>query len=240
MTGVAVNQLLEYPASESIERVLWIDPRGIGLYAIDINAPGALPVFRAFNDVSRSIEDGVCRLVANDPWAGLGGDEAVLSAGHRARRDRSWAMIKPLVLDQPGIFQDKVRAAAIARAMADGGNKMTFYRLLRRYWQRGMTPNALLPDYDRCGGRGKDKAVSTSKRGRPAVTDLSGVNIDPEMRALFRSVVTGRFAVNEALDLRDVYHEMIGRHFSDSVIDERTGRQTLVPRADIPTFRQFG
>ncbi len=34
--------------------------------------------------------------------------------------------------------------------------KATVYKLLRRYWQRGQTPNALIPDYKNSGAPGKD------------------------------------------------------------------------------------
>jgi hypothetical protein len=32
-------------------------------------------------------------------------------------------------------------------------------RLLRRYWQRGQTINALVPDYENSGGKGQKRAI---------------------------------------------------------------------------------
>ncbi|KJS36237.1 MAG: transposase [Rhodospirillaceae bacterium BRH_c57] len=240
MNGLTVNRLLEYPDSERIERVLWIDPHRAGFYVIDINDPGAFPEFRADVELSPRLESGDCRFATEDPWAGLAGDEDTILPPHRARRDKAWALIKPLVFDQPAIFHPASRGPAVARVMADNGsNKVTLYRLLRRYWQRGLTPNALLPDYDRCGGRGKDKTATGKLRGRPPTFGTPGSNVTPEMRALFRSVVTGCFGGKSALTLQGAYEEMIGQHFSDSAIDERTGRQILVPWPDAPSLRQF-
>ena len=139
MKDIAVNQVLEYPADGLVERVLWIDPANRGFYAIDINAPRALPVFRTMEDMERLREAEVWRHAANDPWLRPVFEDAI-PASHRARRDQGWHMIKPLVQDQPGIFAENKRGRAIAKAMADtGATNQTLYRLLRRYWQRGLT-----------------------------------------------------------------------------------------------------
>ncbi|KAI94319.1 hypothetical protein T281_11605 [Rhodomicrobium udaipurense JA643] len=68
MNDIEVNQLLEYPADGLVERVLWIDPANRGLYAIDIHAARALPVFRIMEDMERLREAGVWRHAASDPW----------------------------------------------------------------------------------------------------------------------------------------------------------------------------
>ncbi|WP_308388904.1 DDE-type integrase/transposase/recombinase [Acidithiobacillus sp. AMEEHan] len=210
-----------------------------GLYSIDIQASTAMPLFREAEEIERMRETGEWRLTDPDPWLAFVADEAIPEI-YRLKRDRAWTMIRPLILDQPAIFQPRLRSRAVQAVMAEtGATKQTIYRLLRRYWQRGMTPNALLPDYDRCGGRGKERASSGKKRGRPADRDDLGVNVTPEMRQLFRSVVTKKFAKNAQMDLRVAYDELIASAFSDQAINEQTGRQELVPRKDAPTFRQF-
>lgn len=47
-----------------------------------------------------------------------------------------------------------------------GVTKQTVYRLLRRYWQRGMCKNALLPDYVNSGARGKTPKAEQSQAGQ--------------------------------------------------------------------------
>ena len=62
-----------------------------------------------------------------------------------------------------------------------GISKPTIYDCLRKYWRGGQTKNALAPDFDRRGGRGKTKSSGESKRGRPArrtLTITSDVGID--------------------------------------------------------------
>ncbi|HYD30291.1 MAG TPA: Mu transposase C-terminal domain-containing protein [Azospirillaceae bacterium] len=238
MTEILVNQLLGF-GDERTERVLWVDPLGRGFYVIDVRSPHALPAFRTTQELSGLLDTKAVGVVENDPWLAPLTDAHVPDA-HKEKRDTAWAIIAPMVLDQPAVFQPDARGRAIQRAIAETGlTKQTLYRMLRRYWQRGMTPNTQLPDFNKCGGRGKERAVLEKKRGRKPSSKEVGINVDPEMRNLFRAVVTRKFATNRKLDLRDAYEEVISSHFSDRVIDEHTGRQVLVPRLPVPTLRQF-
>ena len=146
MRDLSVNQLLEYPDEGKIERILWVDPAMSGLYAIDIHAPTAMPVFREAEEMERMRETGEWRVTEADPWLAFLADEGIPET-YRSKRDRAWAMIRALIFDQPAIFQSVSRSRTVQAAMAEtGATKQTIYRLLRRYWQRGMTPNTLLPD----------------------------------------------------------------------------------------------
>ncbi|MEI8397169.1 MAG: hypothetical protein WCF85_20790 [Rhodospirillaceae bacterium] len=155
-------------------------------------------------------------------------------------RDESWNLIRPLVFDQPAIFETRARGRAVRRLIDEGKTtKQTLYRLLRRYWQRGMTPNALLPDYSNCGAPGQERKVTEEGRRATSTTDIWTPVVDADTRSIFRAVVTRRFTANYKLDLTGSYEEMIRSYYSDQAIDERTGRQVLVPRKIIPTLRQF-
>ncbi|MGR2930051.1 Mu transposase C-terminal domain-containing protein [Acidithiobacillus ferriphilus] len=239
MKDLSVNLLLEFPEEHRVERVLWIDPGMRGLYAIDIRDANALPEFYQAEEIEKMRDAGEWRVVENDPWLLALADENI-SEIYRDKRDSAWETIRPLIFDQPAIFDAIARSEAIKRGMEESGvTKQTIYRFLRRYWQRGMTPNALLPDYARCGGLGKDKSVSEKKRGRIPDRDDLGVNVTSEMRQLFRAVATKKFITNSQLDFRGAYDELIADNFCERVINEHTGQQELVPQKDIPSLRQF-
>lgn len=196
MSAPGVNELLEPAAGGGPERVLWIDPSNRGLYSISIEAAGALPVFRTMEEVEAML------VVASDPWLRPLPSNAI-PPSHQARRDQNWALIQPLVCDRPAIFLAKSRGRAIADLIARrGSNKHTLYRLLRRYWQRGQTLNALLPDYAGCGGRGKDRGP----RGDDAI---------PELQSMIRAVISRSYAKNQKMTLRDAYGKLLGTYFSD-------------------------
>ncbi|QCN97445.1 transposase (plasmid) [Azospirillum argentinense] len=239
MTRLFVNTLLSFTAEGRTERVLWLDPLGRGCFMIDVDAAAAMPVFRRSEEIDRMRADVLLAEVIDDPWlAPL--NEATIPEKHRARRDAAWSLIGPLVVEVPAIFHPEERGRLVQRIVEEmDSNRFTLYRLLRRYWQRGLSPNALLPDYDRCGGRGKAKAVSGKKRGRASGTGIVGVNVDTEMRGLFRDTVTRYFAVNRRLDMAGCYDMLIYDHFADLEIDEDTGRQRAIVRPEHPTARQF-
>lgn len=239
MTVLRINALLSFVAESRTERVLWLDPLGRGGFLIDIADDTAMPVFRSSEEIDRLRSDALLADVTDDPWlAPLA--EPTIPEGHRARRDAAWTLIRPLLAEQPDIFYSDRRALLARRVIAEtGSNRFTLYRLLRRFWQRGMSPNALLPDYDRCGGRGKTKAASEKKRGRVSATGIVGVNVDADMRRLFRDTVTRHFAVNRRLDMAGCYDALVNDHFTDLRLDEDTGRQKAIVRTDLPTLRQF-
>lgn len=239
MTTLRINALVGFVAESRTERVLWIDPLGRGAFLIDLGDEAAMPVFRPSEEIDRLRSDALLVDVTDDPWlAPLA--EATIPEGHRARRDAAWALIRPLLAEQPAIFHSDRRAQLVRQLIAEtGSNRFTLYRQLRRFWQRGMSPNALLPDYDRCGGRGKAKAASERKRGRVSATGIAGINVDAAMRRLFRDTVTRHFAANRRLDMAGCYTELISDHFTDLRLDEDLGRQRAIVRANPPTLRQF-
>ena len=131
-----------------------------------MDAPKALPTLRPIEAVERLLDEGVAMQI-DDPWLRPVLEET-LPRKWRDRRDASGQLIEPLIRAQPDTFSEEQRAAVTSEIAAQrASNRFTIYRLLRRYWQRGMTPNALLPDYANSGGPGKSKAASGRKRGVP-------------------------------------------------------------------------
>ncbi|CAO3402370.1 Mu transposase C-terminal domain-containing protein [Azospirillum palustre] len=239
MISLRVGQLVTFTTESRKERVLWIDRTGDGYYMIDVEDAAASPVFRKKADLDQLFINGLLKEGGDDPWLAPVREDEIPTV-HQARRDKAWEMIRPLLAEQPALFLPEKRGQIIIRVVIEtGASRHSLYRLLRQYWQRGMTPNALLPDYDRCGGRGKVKAVSDRKRGRPTNSGIDGLNIDVDMRTLFKAVVTRHFAVNRRLDVSGCHAELLHDHFTDDAIDERTGQQIPILRNPHPSLRQF-
>lgn len=239
MIRPVVNQLLQLGDDGPVERVLWIHPEGGGYYVIVVNDESAFPTFRPAQEIAELFRQGALHSPKEDPWLAPLSD-ASAPAKQREKRDALWAMIRPLVLDEPAIFNSVPRGRAVLRLVQRKvATKQTIYRLLRRYWQRGMIPNALLPDFHRCGSPGKERSVGAAKRGRPPKGGVQGINIDKETRGLFRVAITRYFAENRKIDLRGVYEAVIANHYSNLVFNDTTGRTELVPQENIPQLWQF-
>ncbi|MBF4280367.1 transcriptional antiterminator, partial [Vibrio anguillarum] len=70
-------------------------------------------------------------------------------------------------------------------------------RQLRRYWKRGMAPDALAPDYEKCGGAGTPRRNVKNKLGRKRKNaDGEGIIINDEVADLFRLAIDGFYLKN--------------------------------------------
>lgn len=241
------NDLIEYcePFAHTI-RLLWVHPTQAVGFVIDIHAPDAIPKLVQLQNLERDLQSGCATLQIADPYLAIVA-EASLTDPRKVRRDSAWSIVAGLICDEPQIYSPRVRAQKIAECVAAGmATRPTIYLYLRRYWQRGQTPNALLPDFPNSGGKGKVRTVKIgAKRGRPRkLGELSGINVDENIRKVFRVAVARYYATQKKFTLRGTYDEMIRVFFSERQIDPVTGRVIHVASAEVsesgvPSFGQF-
>jgi hypothetical protein len=245
------NMLIEWrDATEAhIERVLWIDSSGTDVATIDIISPQALPIFRKYAEIEAAIALGEIQVLEVDPYAGLLRSEDDIPDNHRQRRDAAWEVIAPLIEDTTGqIFYSHGRGALLnAHEKKTGWTKKTIYKFLRRYWQGGQTKNALLPLYDKCGGKGKERQSSTGlKRGRPSkltkVTSLpTGINVDAAVREKFSRGIRLFYETTQQRTLQDAYQKTLEKFFHKGYdrLPDGTFVPFLPPAEELPSFGQF-
>lgn len=257
-----INLLIEWTHSNSrpwVERVLWIAPEGDCLYTIDINDRKAWPIYRRSDDLEIALSNKTVRLLENDPYAYLIKPEDEIDPEQRARRDKHWALIEPLVSAVPITFQRYGKNSPTHQLGKSCKRKATVYEQLRHYWQRGQTKNALLPAYERCGWRAPDKdssgrhcvrktkkgLVSKTKLGKTTRTQIDdksvGVNVDDEVLRCFR-IGTGLFYENrQAVTKKIAYQRTLELFFRSGKTTTRDGQvKALVrPVHQIPTYGQF-
>ncbi|SKC69796.1 DDE-type integrase/transposase/recombinase [Paraburkholderia hospita] len=120
--------------------------------------------------------------------------------------NRGWELItKLLTFDIPGLdsknlpepllhgdqfeelLERGLRAKRILRFIkAYKCSEATVRRTLRRFWQRGMTPEAAADDYFNCGGNGKPKNFKRKPGRKARGRALSGAILDTEIRRLLQ------------------------------------------------------
>jgi hypothetical protein len=241
------NDLLHYthPSPRTV-RILWIAPGQTHAYVFDVAARSAEVEMIQLSAVQADIRAGHASVLPADPYLMVVSQE-LLPAKHLQLRARAWEIIEGLVAQEPAIYEARLRGQMIAQATAQHEvSHPTIYRYLRRYWQRGQTPNALLPDYNNSGGRGKVRLSSVGvKRGRPRKNGADagpGLNADEEIRRTFR-VATARYAAANAKFSRlGAYQQMLGDFFVERRIDHDSGRILGGPASlmkEVPTFGQF-
>lgn len=147
-------------------------------------------------------------------------------------RDRAYKTISPLLDMYPELFDKQLRNKHIKLLL----NTITESRLyvtrqLRRYWQRGMTPDALAPDYINCGAPGETRRSVKHKLGRKrTVTPGEGMIITEEIAGLFRLAIEGFYLLKDDIDLPKARIKAIGYIKS---------KYPKIHKTDLPTDMQF-
>ena len=187
------NELVNLVETGTRMRVLWVSPSADALVAIDVDAKLGVPQWVKRSAWEQLREEGHLEIVVDDPFIRLPVEEA-LSQSSRNRRDRAWSCIYPLVCDEPGVYASDTRAKMIASAAERHQvHPDTVRNWLLNYWKRGMTRNALLGDWDKCGGAGKDKAAGAAKRGRSrSISPGMGMNADEAVMPPFSTAGRSR------------------------------------------------
>jgi hypothetical protein len=221
-------------------RVLWIDPARTMAWLFDMDGKGCDVEPARMADLEADVVSGRARRLADDPWLVVADQESI-KPGHLALRERAWAIVAELTADEPGIYEPRRRGQMIAEYTARHGvSHPTIYRYLRRYWQRGQTPNALLPDYSNSGARGKTRSSTAGiKRGRPRREGAPpGVNVDEPMRRVFR-VAAATYA-GSRFSRRGAYEAMLREFFCERRVAPDTLHVVRASVSDaVPSFGQF-
>ncbi|GEM_PF-4982211 len=130
-----------------------------------------------------------------DPYAALTSrSDYDLTNFQKSRRTENLALLKTILEADDGraVFFRKKRRVLILQAFekGDDNNIDKYYFWIRRWFQRGLTDGALIPDTHNIGNKGEDKRiVSGRKRGRPRTTSRlsetsssDGINITPRIK----------------------------------------------------------
>lgn len=242
-----IEWISENPEENKLERVLRIDAENGSAFVIDLKKNNALPQIRELSAISEAFSLGVVIKRTTNPLARLYPKETDIPEKHRQARDRAFSIIDAIVSNVPDAFDSKLRGIMIREACEKyNAQKKDVYRYLSRYWQSGGITNALLPNYDKCGSAGEDRGIREgSKRGRKSRVALdnpekAGINIDEDIKHIFRIGVKLYYNTKEKNPLRRCYQLIIENHFNVGYKEEGGVKIPILPPAEeLPTFGEF-
>ncbi|KHL96815.1 hypothetical protein QW71_05200 [Paenibacillus sp. IHB B 3415] len=229
------------------ERVLWLDQSQDCVVTISIINKNALPEFKRISFFEQGIIEGSIISREVDPYLRFMVPNEKLNEREIQIRDSSWDYIRELVEIEPNIYNPKERFQMIKGAMnKTGKGKEYYYKFLRQYWSGGKMPNALLPRFRKCGGRGKPKNP-TKKMGRPRKTSVStdpklnGVIVGEGTRKIFDAIIREVYLkVNRRDSIRYTYIEMLKKYYS--IGTRQKGRYEIPiipPDYELPSIAQL-
>lgn len=259
------NDLLEYAEPDAkLVRILWLKPENTVpvindvdsasampqlttiAVIIDVDTADALPQLTTIGALKSDIDSGKAKLLTEDMFL-TALKNMTLTIRMKEIRDRGWKAINDLVNNEPSIYDPGWRGPkVIEAALRHKTTHTTIYKNLRRYWMRGQTSNAIIPNYANCGGKGTERKSNEGvKRGRPRkYSDQIGLNIGKDDRRIFLISEDRYYATNNKFDRRASFDQMIKDFCCDRTIDPETGTITHEPNAKAAiagfyTFEQY-
>lgn len=242
---IVVNNLISYKIENNeglIERVLWFDDvKDIGFF-IDINSNN-YPYSKTISEIEEAIHSGNAEVLLEDPFIRVINEENIPKK-HIDAREKAWEMIKDIIALEPHIYDSSERRKYLLKICKEyNTHENTVVRYLKRYWQRGKTKNALLPEYYLCGGKGQERQSSQIKRGRPrrnANIIGEGVNINEEIKRIFRIAINKFYYTSANKTLTLTYEMMLKEYFNiDMKIKNNIEMPVVKSYAEIPSLNQF-
>jgi hypothetical protein len=127
-----------------------------------LDSKSALPFVRFIREIEDGVTEGTIKILPDVVHTAVQRHKSDYTVADVDRRDRAYKAIEKLV--DPAnvkIFFEEYRGEMIAEAAKISGHHISsIYNWLTRFWQRGQTPDALLPKFHRCGGpRGSAKRI---------------------------------------------------------------------------------
>jgi hypothetical protein len=192
-----INEVVKF--EETRYRIL--DVSKIRYTWINIDSDKSFPERVSLEEIDELIHAEALKKI-DDPFSHLAVQLPEHGSGAQQTRDKRFAIIEPLI-HQPDICFRSGRGVLVQQIANDSGTaKKTIYAYLRQYWQRGCTPNALLPDYYKSGGRGKKRIATKKKLGRPRrIAHGTGAIIDDSIERMFRIVLDRHFLTEKGHSL---------------------------------------
>lgn len=232
-TQICVNQVFIDVRSDMKFRMLWIDPEREGGYIFWLNQKNGMPREVSLHELEEDVQKGWVR-ECEDPY--------VLTReptpGESERRDRLWEKLEGALLDEPGIYDRKIRSRHLHRIEENDGEKVpNLYRHLGRYWERGKTPDAFLPAYKNSGSRGKKRFGYSRNSGGGS---SCGKPIMPDDLQNFEAAIRKYYLTKKEPDLKAVYRKLVEDSYS--AIEKQpdgTEKVRVFPEGEVPTLRQF-
>ena len=175
------------------------------MIAVGVASPNAQGHEITKTEILKGLEDSSIQRTV-DPHESLAFIQPEKGSTQEIKRDQNYSLIYPLISHEL-FFIPTQRGKIINEIIAQHEvTKQTLYRLARRYWQRGQTPNALLPDYRNSGAKGQKRTAKDKKLGRPRIYNSEqGINVNEDIEKLFYRTIKLFFLKDKNLDLLSVF-----------------------------------
>jgi hypothetical protein len=239
------NMVLKYTDNKDERiRVVYIDKQK-GLFSyVSIDSDLCAPQWENYKKAQEEIENNVL-IKVTDPYM-KNFDESNLSPIEKEKRDSYWQLINEAWQNRKLELLDKKTRVIVLQEISKVSqiSTITLKRMFSRFWQRGMSKNALLPDYKNSGGKGKQRNLSERKVGRPKKVNyngdvISGINITEDIKKQFEVALNKYYRTGNKISIMETYNYILRSFFSDQFIENGEKKFIVWDKSRIPTYEQF-
>ena len=237
---IYVNEIIRDAVHEKTYRVLWISAPISFLYWISLDTAERIPKKLDAAEVRAGLESGDYVAVGEAEIPLVAEDDLTDEA--KKHRDRIWNMLKDVLEKEPDIYEAKARAALLRMvAQKNGMRANNLYPYLAKYWKRGKTPNAFLPDYRNCGRSRNYEKGGYKKLGRPAQSGHGfGKVLQEEDFHNFDKAIRKYYLTRKEMTFQSAYERLLADFYTVKSTDQQGGVSLqLLPEDEIPSISQF-
>lgn len=229
--------------NDAVYRILQLYPevKSMILYELS-NTKTTRPRFFHIDQFSRGIQEGLIQPIEDQIPIWMLAAEDKIPEQHRSRRDKNYALIRPL-LDDPDflyMFVMNQRSTLLKNyAIQNNIPYSSIKKLLNLCWKYGRGKQSLLPAYARSGGYGRKKTVKSSpigrrKKGRVLVDGRSPVYIMREHDSeSIRKVLVKNYLKPNGESLAKCWNIFLGIYFPEAA------SMTTGNISPYPSYAQF-
>lgn len=146
-------------------RIVGMSPQVVFLF--DLTAVRTVIAEHPLEALKGGLGSGKVEFLLDHPFNGR--TVANLSPAQEKRVAERLEQVRDLVARTPAIFHSPERGRLVSQASRNFSvSAKTLHKALFRFWQGGMTLDALVPHFERCGAPGQDKPLGTVKTASPA------------------------------------------------------------------------
>jgi hypothetical protein len=241
---ITINSVFKYVDTVEEEKIRIIEILDQFVYIVTLEQTTSMPRRELTETVLQEINAE--KLVkVQDPFVRVI-DESELSELQINKRDSDWKIVlRYWEENKQELLEKKSRNKAFQRISSEVGLSVPkIKKLFNRYWQRGMSKNALLPDYINSGAKGKERKLSENKVGRPKSADyygeiVEGINITDDVKRHFCVALNKYFRNNKKISIKETYTLMLRDFYSDTYKEDNIVRHKIWDKSRIPTYNQF-
>ncbi|KGP76354.1 hypothetical protein JT05_04935 [Desulfosporosinus sp. Tol-M] len=209
---------------------------------VNLESSLSTPIIEMISVIEKKIDNNNLVEVF-DPYIKIKSDND-LSEIEIRKRDEAWQIIEKYWESRKNdILRKKTRMQVFQEiAEIERIQLMAVRRIFSRFWQRGMTRNALLPDYSKSGGKGKEKNVKENKMGRRRVyseDDSEGIVVTDVVKKHFEIATNKYWRTSQKKSLIQVYRLMLADFYSITVRKNKEIEKIIRGSDSIPTFQQY-